>query len=129
MDDLEMIKKSDKKILIADDDKDILEAMQMMFEMEGYDVKATPDGKNVKRMSKEKPDLLVLDIWMSGYDGRDICRDIKSKYSTRDIPVIMISASNDIRRSALASGADDFIAKPFQMHDILDKVEKHLSMN
>lgn len=118
-----------KKILIADDDPDILDAMKMMLEMEGYDVMTTLDGERVASMFKYRPDLLFLDIWMSGIDGRDICRTIKSKKATKDTPVIMISASTSIGKSAQDSGADDFIAKPFQMKDILSKVEKHISSN
>lgn len=129
MNSLSIVKNPGKKILIADDDVNILEAMQMMLEMEGYEVITTPDGENVKEMSSDYPDLLLLDTCMSGYDGRDICRSIKSKKSTKNIPVIMISASHDIAKSAIASGADDFIAKPFQMNEILDKVHKHLFTN
>ena len=118
-----------KKILIADDDHDILEAMKMMLEMEGYDVVTTHNGKHVANMLNHHPDLLLLDIWMSGIDGRDICRKIKSKNSTKDVPIIMISASHEIAKSARASGADDFIAKPFQMNEILSKVAEHISAN
>lgn len=118
-----------KKILIADDDPDILEAMQMIFELEGYEVMTTTYGENIPKMSRMNPDLLFLDILMSGVDGRDICKTIKSKNDTKHIPVIMISASEGVAKSVRDAGADDFIAKPFQMNELLDKTAKHLSAN
>lgn len=112
-----------KKIMVADDDPGIVDAVCMMLDFEGYEVTSTVNGATVMDMKDEHPDLLVLDIWMSGQDGREICRHLKSEESTRDIPVLMISASKDIRQSAFDSGADDFLAKPFEMDDLLQKVD------
>ncbi|WP_342457021.1 response regulator [Mucilaginibacter sp. SJ] len=111
-----------KKIMIADDDPGIVDAVEMLLEFEGYEVTSTVDGTTVLDMKDELPDLLLLDIWMSGEDGRDICRKLKQDELTKDIPVIMISASRDIRDSAMMAGADDFLAKPFDMDDLLKKV-------
>lgn len=113
-----------KKIMIADDDPGIVDAVEMILEFEGYQVSSTVNGATVLDMKEELPDLLLLDIWMSGQDGRDICRKLKSTASLKNIPVIMISASKDIAASAIASGADDFLAKPFDMNDLLQKIEK-----
>lgn len=118
-----------KKILIADDDSDILESLKMMLEMVGYDVKTTLRAENIATMFRFRPDLLLLDIRLSGKDGREVCRDIKRKKETKKIPVIMISANNDVAKSAKDSGADDFIAKPFEVKDLLNKVKKHISSN
>ena len=74
-------------------------------------------------MKMELPDLLLLDIWMSGEDGRDICKKLKQSELTKNIPVIMVSASKDIKESALAAGADDFLAKPFEMNELLGKIK------
>ena len=112
-----------KKIMIADDDPGIVDAIEMLLEFEGYDVSSTVDGSTVLDMEHELPDLLLLDIWMSGEDGRDICRKLKQKLLTQNIPVIMISASRDIKESAMEAGADDFLAKPFEMNDLLRKIE------
>jgi len=87
-------------------------------------VTSTVDGSTVLDMKDELPDLLLLDIWMSGEDGRDICKKLKHTDATKNIPVIMISASRDIKESALESGADDFLAKPFEMNELLEKIEK-----
>jgi len=113
-----------KKIMIADDDPGIVDAVEMLLEFEGYQVTSTVDGSTVLDMKDELPDLLLLDIWMSGEDGRDICKKLKHTDATKNIPVIMISASRDIKESALESGADDFLAKPFEMNELLEKIEK-----
>jgi DNA-binding response OmpR family regulator len=111
-----------KKIMIADDDPGIVDAIEMLLEFEGYKVTSTVDGSTVLDMKEELPDLLLLDIWMSGEDGRDICRKLKQTDRIKNIPVIMVSASRDIERSAMAAGADDFLAKPFEMNDLLNKI-------
>jgi DNA-binding response OmpR family regulator len=112
-----------KKIMIADDDPGIVDAVEMILEFEGYEVTSTVDGTTVLDMKHELPDLLLLDIWMSGEDGRDICKKLKSMDITKNIPVIMISASRDIKQSAIDAGADDFLAKPFEMTELIKKIE------
>jgi DNA-binding response OmpR family regulator len=112
-----------KKIMIADDDPGIVDAVEMLLEFEGYTVSSTVNGSTVLDMREELPDLLLLDIWMSGEDGRDICKKLKSENITKNIPVIMISASRDIKDSAMAAGADDFLAKPFEMDELIKKIE------
>ncbi len=115
-----------KKVLVADDDPAILDSIKMMLELEDYEVNVTINGETIYKMEKDFPDLLLLDIWMSGEDGRDICKYLKNSPDTRHIPIIMISASRDIMQSARDAGADDFIAKPFEMQDLLAKVEKYI---
>lgn len=113
-----------KKILVADDDPAILESLCLILEEFGYEVDSTVDGETIYKMKKDLPNLLLLDIWMSGQDGREICRYLKNEDTTKSIPVIMISASRDIGRSTLEAGADDFLPKPFDMHALLEKIEK-----
>ncbi|QXU41892.1 PleD family two-component system response regulator [Pedobacter sp. D749] len=112
-----------KKIFIADDDEGIVDAVTMILEVMGYDVEFTYDGGAVIDAVKNKPDLIMLDIWMSGYDGRDICRQLKNNPEFSKIPILMISASRDIRQSAIDAGANDFMEKPFEMDSLLNKVE------
>jgi two-component system alkaline phosphatase synthesis response regulator PhoP len=112
-----------KKIFIADDDEGIVDAVTMILEVMGYDVEFTYDGGAVIDAVKNKPDLIMLDIWMSGYDGRDICRQLKNDPEFSKIPILMISASRDIRQSAIDAGANDFMEKPFEMDSLLNKVE------
>jgi DNA-binding response OmpR family regulator len=115
-----------KKILVADDDPAICDAIQFMLQEEGYTVQTTINGETIYKMKKDYPDLLLLDIWMSGEDGREICKYLKKHKNTKNIPVILVSASRDIAKSALDAGADDFITKPFEMDDLLNCVAKHI---
>jgi len=115
-----------KRITVADDDPGILDAVGMMLEMEGYVVNATLNGNTVLTSQNELPDVYVLDIWMSGSDGRELCKKLKSEERTKHIPVILISASNDLKHSAETAGADDFLAKPFEIDMLLAKIEKAL---
>ncbi len=100
--------------------------MSIMLEFEGYQVSSTLNGATLLHMEQELPDILLLDIWMSGVDGRDICRQLKEKELTSKIPILMISASKDVERSAIEAGADDFLAKPFEMNDLLRKIRQNL---
>ena len=115
-----------KRITVADDDPGILDAVGMMLEIEGYEVTSTLNGNTILTQ-KELPDVFILDIWMSGSDGRELCKKLKSEDRTKNIPVILISASNDLKRSAETAGADDFLAKPFEIDALLEKIEKALS--
>jgi len=116
-----------KKILIADDDEGIVDAVTMILEVMGYEVEYTYDGGAVFEAVKNRPDLILLDIWMSGHDGRDICKSLKNDPDYQQIPILMISASRDIRQSALDAGANDFMEKPFEMDSLLSKVEMLLN--
>ena len=113
--------------MVVDDDLAILDSVCIMLEFEGYQVYCTPDGAEVLKLEKNLPDLLLLDIWMSGMDGREICKQLKQNAATHNMPVVLISASQDIAQSALAAGADDFLAKPFDIDDLLGKIEKNLA--
>jgi CheY-like chemotaxis protein len=115
-----------KKILVADDDPSILEAIQLILEDAGYEVITAVDGEAIYKMEKDYPDLLLLDIWMSGQDGREICKFLKNRDTTKDIPIVMISANKDTEEIAKEAGADDFITKPFEMNDLLKKVSKFM---
>ncbi|HUQ85332.1 MAG TPA: response regulator [Candidatus Limnocylindrales bacterium] len=115
-----------QKILVADDDPAIVESTTLILEESGYQVSSTVNGETIYKMEKDMPDLLLLDIWMSGQDGREICKYLKKKEQTKHIPIIMISASKDVAQSAKDAGSDDFITKPYDMYDLLAIVKKHL---
>ena len=115
-----------KKILLADDDPGILDAIGMILEMEGYEVSTTLNGNTILSPETVIPDIYVLDIWMSGSDGRELCKKLKTGEKTKTIPVILISASNDLQRSAEGAGADDFLAKPFEIDILLAKIKNCL---
>ena len=98
-----------------------------MLEGEGYEVDTTEDGAVAQHMKKPFPDLLLLDVWMSGIDGRDVCKYLKSSEQTKHIPIIIISATKDIEQIAKDSGADDCVSKPFQMEHLLAIVAKYVN--
>lgn len=115
------------KILIVDDDLDILAVMQLLFKTKGYDVMTISKGEEVfDRIKVFHPDLILLDVLISGNDGRDICRKLKQTSSTRTIPVVMFSANPAAADTINEYGADDFIHKPFEVTDLLNTINKHL---
>ena len=116
-----------KKVLVADDDPAILEVITLILEDAGYDVKTTVNGQTEKLAKEYLPDLILLDIWMSGMDGRIICKDLKAQKITKHIPILMISANKDTEKIAKEAGADGFLAKPFDMKDLLNKVAAYTS--
>jgi two-component system alkaline phosphatase synthesis response regulator PhoP len=116
-----------KKILVADDNAGIVDVMKMVFETEGFDVIATMNGNNILKLCEEKPDIIFLDVWMSGVDGNDICKQIKADGGFNHIPVIIFSASRKIKQIAIDCGADDFISKPFELKTLLSITHKYIA--
>ena len=117
-----------KKILVVDDDPDILDALQFLFEFAGYEVKTTEKGEyaeNLRDTNGGLPNAIILDVLLSGKDGRLICQKLKSQEETKHIPIIMISAHPNVAQSVAAVGADDFVAKPFDADKLLAIVEKY----
>ncbi|HEY1023754.1 MAG TPA: response regulator transcription factor [Sphingobacteriaceae bacterium] len=117
-----------RKILVVDDDTFILDALQELLNYSGYDVNTTPRGDEVlSKVEEYHPDLILLDIMLSGKDGRDICKLLKSNEQTRSIPVIMVSAHPSANEAINDVGADDIVSKPFDIHNLLEKIELQLS--
>lgn len=115
------------KVLVVDDDVDILEAVEMTLESVGYETYALDEGENiVDEVISYKPDLIILDVLISGKDGRTICKELKDYSKTKDIPVIMMSAHPSAKETSYKCGADDFIAKPFDIDDLLDCIKKNI---
>lgn len=115
-----------KRIIIADDDLAILDAVTLILTDEGYDVVAISKVIDIDSLLQYKPDLILLDIWMSGTNGEDICRQLKKDKTAKNIPVILVSANRDTEKIAKKAHADDFLAKPFDIQDLLAIVSKHL---
>ena len=119
---------SSKKILVVDDELDILEFLQIILEEEGYEVATADKGECVEKLrTGELPDLIVLDVLLSGKDGRTIARHLKSQEATKHIPIVMCSAHPSAEHTALEAGADAFIAKPFEIDDLLQKIAEFFS--
>lgn len=116
-----------KKILIVDDEPDILEFLQIILEEEGYSVVSTDKAEYLEKLTNGGlPDLILLDMLLSGKDGRHIVKHIKSQEQTRHIPVIMFSAHPSAIETALRAGADNFISKPFNIDELLAMIAKYL---
>ncbi len=119
-----------KKILILDDDLDILAVMQLLFKTKGFDVVALSRWEEVyEKVESFKPELILLDVLLSGNDGRDICKELKHKPTTKSIPIVMFSANPSAAENIKEYGADDFIHKPFEVNDLLATINKHLNKN
>ena len=111
------------KVLIVEDDPDIVLALTILLEDAGYVATATGDGDQMERLiTSDPPALLLLDMLLSGRDGREITRWLKEREATRRIPILMLSAHPNAEQEARAAGADDFLAKPFEIDDLLAKV-------
>lgn len=117
-----------RRILAVDDDHDILEVLQFILEDSGYEVETLSDGRQLMETIDEKhPDLILLDIMLGNMDGRELCSLVKKEIKTHDIPIILISASHDISASVNKDGGpNDFIAKPFDINNLLDKIRNQL---
>jgi DNA-binding response OmpR family regulator len=118
-----------KRILVIDDDADILEILSYLLSDHGYLVETLATGEAVfQTIHHFHPDLVLMDVMLAGMDGRVICKDIKLHEETKTLPVILISASHDLARSLHQRVApNDFLAKPFDLDDLLDKVAEQLA--
>ena len=118
------------KILVVDDDQDILVVMEILLTMKGFEVDVTAKWENTfDKIESFNPDLILLDILISGNDGRTLCKQLKSQNETKGIPIIMFSAHPSAAASIKDYGANDFIAKPFDVTDLILKVNNQLSLN
>jgi two-component system phosphate regulon response regulator PhoB len=117
-----------RRILAVDDDSDILEVLQYILEDSGYEVITLADGHNLfDKIKESQPDLILLDIMLGNLDGRDLCKSVKARIETHDIPVILISASHEVSKTLNQIGApDDFIAKPFDIDVLLRSIHRQL---
>src|SRR5579862_8594973 len=116
-----------KKILIVDDEPDILEFLQIILQEEGYAVTTSDKGEFLEQLHNGGlPDLIIVDVLLSGKDGREIVKHLKSQQETRHIPVIMCSAHPSAEETSRVAGAEDFIAKPFEIDLLLTKVTAYL---
>lgn len=116
-----------KKILVVDDEPDILEFIQVVLKEEGYNVVTSDKAEYLEQLHNDGlPDLILVDVLLSGKDGREIVKHLKSQEETKHIPVIMFSAHPGSEETALTAGAEDFLAKPFEIDELLAKVANYL---
>ena len=105
-----------KRIMIVDDDKNILEFMHLALAFEGYDVRVSTTGRDLQQVQpSELPDLILLDVRLIEDDGRVICKHLKANEQTKDVPIIMLSAHVSERKLRADCPADDVLAKSFDV--------------
>ena len=117
------------KILIVDDEPDIVETMTFMLQARNYSVSVASGGlEGIKKARTEVPDLILLDIMMPDMDGYAACKKLKANKITGHIPVIMLTAKgeNEAVLKAHSIGADDYVVKPFSLPTLLSKLKKFL---
>lgn len=115
------------KILVVDDDPDILSVIEILLVSHGFEVSATSKGDEViSKLNSFNPDLLLMDVLLSGQDGRNICKKIKKELSFKHLPIIMISAHPAAAGAIEEYGADEFISKPFDIKNLIDKINMYL---
>jgi DNA-binding response OmpR family regulator len=117
-----------RKILVIDDDPGILEVLTLILEDADYEVETIMkvDKDINKRLKSFHPDLILLDMLLSGLDGRDIARKLKANPKYVQIPIIMLSAHPNAKKEALTAGANYFMAKPFDIYELTALVKKSL---
>jgi len=115
-----------KRVLVVDDHPDILEVVKMTLEMAGYEVSTSLTGACFQQLENDLPDLILLDVLLSGEDGYAICQRLKDDEKTRHIPVILLSAHAGLPETATGCGANGFLAKPFRIIALRDIVKKYL---
>lgn len=118
-----------KKILIADDEADIVEILQFVLESNGYKCITAFDGEEGLKCAKEEnPDLIILDVMMPKINGYKVCRLLKFDAKYKDIPVLMITARSreEDKEIGEETGADEYITKPFRVDEVLQKVKRYL---
>ena len=115
-------------ILIVDDNEDILMMLRAMLKHKGYAVSIKDNPENIESVVKDlSPDLILMDMLLSGADGCEICKRLKTDSRFTSIPIIMISAHPYAKADCLKAGADYFLDKPFEMNEILKTLENILA--
>ena len=118
-----------KKILIVDDEKDLVETIIFQLEGSGYEAIAAYDGQEgLDKARKDKPDLIILDLMLPKLDGYKVCRMLKFDEKYKDIPIIMFTAraQEQDKKLGLEVGANAYITKPFELEVLLAKIKELL---
>lgn len=116
------------KVFVIDDDKNLLRVMKSLLQLNGFNVSIFRNWEIAYRIMKFfKPQLILLDVFLKGIDGLEVCQKLKSSPFTRDIPIILCSGYPQIAESGIREyGAADFIAKPFELDELINKMHSVL---
>ena len=114
-----------KRILILDNDPDVLDVMQEALSYEGFDVSCAGETNDIfPLIDKYKPHVLVIDYILPGINGGELCHQVKSNPKTRNLPVMLMSAYPRVLMSLGDYGSDDFMPKPFDLDDLVNRISK-----
>lgn len=117
-----------KKLLIFDDDKSILEVISIIFEENGYKVEISETSHDIiQKVTEFQPDVILMDNWIPNIGGVEATKLLKNHEDFKHIPVIYVTANNDIEMLAEKAKADDFVAKPFNLEDLEEKVAHYMN--
>jgi DNA-binding response OmpR family regulator len=119
-----------KKILVVDDEVDLVRTIQFSLELEGYKVLASYNGEDaLAQARKENPDLILLDIMLPKLDGYKVCRLLKFDEQYKHIPILMMTAKTQEKDKLMGkeTGANEYITKPFDMEVLMEKVKAYLN--
>ncbi len=115
-----------KKILIVDDEPDVLKVAMFRLKKAGYEILTALDGQTaLSSIRNEKPDLILLDLRLPVLDGPEVCKQVKNNEELKQIPIILFTATTDTTAAVEAEGleADDYIIKPFEPEELFEKVK------
>ncbi len=121
---------SPRKILVVDDEVDLVETIRFPLEAEGYTVLVSYNGEDaLNQARKENPDLILLDLMLPKLDGYKVCRLLKFDTRYKHIPILMLTAKTQEKDKILGmgTGADEYITKPFDIDELLEKVRSYLT--
>jgi two-component system, OmpR family, phosphate regulon response regulator PhoB len=120
----------EQTIYLAEDDEDIRDVVEYLLGQQGFKVAGYSSARVLQqKMILALPDLIILDIMLPDANGIHICRKLKSDPATQHIPVLLMSANINNKLRVAESGADDFINKPFDIDDLINRVRKHITGN
>ena len=114
-----------KKILIADDEPQLALALKIRLQSVGYTVVTAPDGQQALELAiQEKPDLIILDVLMPVMDGYTCLRELQARFGRGKIPVVILTARDQMKDLFELEGVDDYVIKPFDYEDLLVRIER-----
>ena len=114
-----------QKVLVIDDEENIIEFIRLGLRYEGFHVESASDGEQgVTAAQRINPDLVILDVMMPGIDGLEVCRRLRDNPTTHDVPILMLTAKDEVkdRIIGLKTGADDYLTKPFDFDELLERI-------
>lgn len=115
-----------KRIIVVEDDTSIADVLTIILEKENYRIECFTDDSFISGLKEDMPGLILLDMWLSGINGKDICIALKKRNEFNQIPIIIMSANRDVKEHAAEACADDYIAKPFDISLLLSHVKKFM---